>query len=81
MWMRQYSLFLRIVKEIDERDKGPGFGGQRDSVNQFYEVCNAAPNFEAYCTRQNFKMLCDFMKRVSGGGYVREFPEWTFIIS
>jgi hypothetical protein len=49
--MRQYSLFLRIVKEIDERDKGPGFGGQRDSVNQFYEVCNAAPNFETYCTR------------------------------
>jgi hypothetical protein len=30
MWMHQYSLFLRIVKEMDERDMGPGFGGQRE---------------------------------------------------
>ncbi len=79
IWRRKFYRFVDFMEQQDPEDFGPQFAAQREVVTQLYELCRDPATFDAQCTRENLRIICDFTQRITGNT-ARE-PDWMYVVT
>jgi hypothetical protein len=79
IWRRKFYRFVDFLEQQDPEDFGPHFAAQRQVVTQLYELCRDPATFDAHCTRENLRIICDFTARIAGNT-VNE-PDWMYVVT
>ena len=79
LWRRKFYRFVTFMEQQDPDDFGPHLAAQRQVVTQLYEQCRDPATFDAHCTRDNLRILCDLARRITGNSDKK--PDWMYVVT